>query len=128
MGVRNRTPAPNQSKQGWRRGWRVFSPPNNSNIANKTTLSWINPKELIEEGTGLGEHETRCCNLCTYHLQCAGSEWKHRGDPGAALPAEVRLCGEQRRDRGAAQRGGHQEAAGQGCPGLPGFRRAQPDW
>ena len=22
--VRNRTPAPNQSKQGWRRGWRVF--------------------------------------------------------------------------------------------------------
>merc|ERR1712228_726769 len=61
------------------------------NIANKTTLSWI--KELIEDCTGSGEHETRCCNLCTYHLQCAGSEWKHRGDPGAALPAEVRLCG-----------------------------------
>ena len=52
----------------------MFSPPNNSNIANKTTLSWINPKELIEGCTGSGEHETRCCNLCTYHLQCAGEE------------------------------------------------------
>jgi len=46
--VRDHTPAPYQSKQGWRRGWRVFFLlPKILNIANKNLL---NTSERVHSG------------------------------------------------------------------------------
>ena len=71
--VRDHTPAPYQSKQGWRRGWRgFFLLPTIPNIANKTSAPWIHQKELIVEDTGQGYHEGSCWNFGIYHHQCAG--------------------------------------------------------
>merc|ERR1712012_1390528 len=98
------------------------------NITNIIPSPWIHEHADVED-TIQTEDESSCWIVCNHHLQYSGSKRNHRGDPGTALSAEIWLRGEPRWNRGPAQRGGDQEAARQGCPGLPGSPgiRAQRD-
>merc|ERR1712012_962334 len=80
------------------------------NITNIIPSPWIHEHADVE-GTIQTEDESSCWIVCNHHLQYSGSKRNNRGDP--------------RWNRGPAQRGGDQEAARQGCSGLPGLCRAQ---